>query len=81
MEEERQQKRSEFERELIFSKLGVIYKFFKVENTAKKSSMISEYAFEGFAPNPTSSFCLDTKKEAKKVKASPALLERCTLIS
>ena len=32
----------------------------------------------GFAPYPQFLFCLDTKKESKKVKAVPASLEKLT---
>jgi hypothetical protein len=33
-------------------------------------------AYWGVASNPTSFFCLDTKKEAKKVKTAPVSLEK-----
>jgi hypothetical protein len=33
----------------------------------------------GFHPKPHFLFCLDTKKEAKKVKTSPASLKKLTL--
>jgi len=34
----------------------------------------------GFYPKPHFLFCLDTKKEAKKVKTSPASLKKLTFV-
>jgi len=41
---------------------------------------VRAFAFRGVAPVPHFLFCLDTKTKAKKIKATPASLQKLALV-